>query len=92
MIISTSRLTRKRPSAQPCLNNPEKKARPGSPFASVADEHEYTSKLLLAKHARASIRKKWSVNYLVKNHSLAELAQMIDIPRTGPNAVKLSDM
>ena len=82
MIISTSRMTRKRSSA--CLNNPEKLARPGSPFASLADEREYTAKMILAKHTKSQ----WSPKYLVKNYSLAELAQMVNIPRRGPDPLK----
>ena len=82
MIISTSRMTRKRSSA--CLNNPEKKARPGSPFASVFDEREYAAKMILAQHAKSE----WSPSYLVKHHSLAELAQMVRLPRTGPDPLK----
>ena len=90
MIFSTfrSRLTRKRPSA--CLNNPDKKARPGSPFHSLADEQEYTAKMLLATHARPTVLKKWSPAYLVKNHTLTELSQMVDIARTGPKPLKVA--
>ena len=83
MIISTSRMTCKRPSVA-CLNNPEKKARPGSPFASVFDEREYAAKLILAQHAKSE----WSPSYLVKHHTLAELAQMVRLPRTGPDPLK----
>ena len=91
MIISTAnRLTRKRPSAQPCRNNPEKKARPGSPFHSLADEKEFESKLDLAKKATPKMVKKWgSFMKLAQNHTLAELAQMRDISRTGPKVVKV---
>ena len=81
--VSNSRMTRKRPS-RACLNNPKKQARIGSPFASVFDEREDAAKLILAQHSKSE----WSPSYLVKHHSLAELAQMVRLPRTGPDPLK----